>query len=124
MTDKLYVGIDVSGNSLVVGLVDATSKKIAAACEYRNNHLGTEKLVADLVDEVNKTGAEQLHLCYRSDWILRFGMLLNTSQRARNLLAVMQKSIGSTQDRSKHLARFPHKPTRAITMMPFSLLTF
>ena len=71
MTDKLYVGIDVSGNSLVVGLVDATGKKIAAACEYRNNHLGTEKLAADLVDEVNKTGAEQLHLCYRSDWILR-----------------------------------------------------
>ena len=62
MTDKLYVGIDVSGNSLVVGLVDATSKKIAAACEYRNNRLGTEKLVADLVGEVNKTEAERL-LC-------------------------------------------------------------
>ena len=62
MTDKLYVGIDVSGNSLVVGLVDATGNKIAAACEYRNNRLGTEKLAADLVDEVNKTGAERL-LC-------------------------------------------------------------
>ena len=61
MTDKLYVGIDVSGNSLVVGLVDATSKKIAAACEYRNNRLGTEKLVADLVgEEVAATDVEDL----------------------------------------------------------------
>ena len=82
MTDKLYVGIDVSGNSLVVGLVDATGKKIAAACEYRNNHLGTEKLVADLVDEVNKTGAEQLHLCYRSDWIYDWHVVEYLSESA------------------------------------------
>ena len=123
MTDKLYVGIDVSGNSLVVGLVDATGKKIAAACEYRNNHLGTEKLVADLVDEVNKTGAEQLHLCYRSDWIYDWHVVEYLSESA-GLAGYDAKIIGSTQDRSKHLARFTHKPTRAITMMPFSLLTF
>ena len=123
MTDKLYVGIDVSGNSLVVGLVDATGKKRAAACEYRNNRLGTEKLVADLVDEVNKTGAEQLHLCYRSDWIYDWHVVEYLSESAE-LAGCDAKITGSTQDRSKHSARFTHKPTRPTTMMPFSLLTF
>ena len=52
------------------------------------------------------------------------GMLLNTSQRTRNSLAMMQKPIGSTQDRSKHLARFTHKPTRPIAMMSLFIANF
>ena len=62
MNQKLYVGIDVSGNSLVVGIVDTAGNKIAPAQTYRNNLPATEQLVADLVGQVDKTNAEQL-LC-------------------------------------------------------------
>lgn len=60
MNHPLYVGIDVAGNSLVVGIVDATGKKLGNPKTYRNNLPAAEQLVADLIAACDIHQANQL----------------------------------------------------------------
>lgn len=60
MNRPLYVGIDVAGNSLVVGIVDANGAKLDKAKTYRNTLPAAVQLVTDLIAEADKHSANAL----------------------------------------------------------------
>lgn len=86
MNPNLYVGIDVSGNTLVVGIVDAAGQRISPPKTYRNNLPATEQLVADLIAEADKAKATHVQIATEAtgfyDWHLLEHLAQNSALTA------------------------------------------
>ena len=72
MNHLLYVGIDVARNSLVVGIIDGSGRKLGKPKTYGNNLPSANQLVTDLIGEAQKRGANQFWIATEAtgfyDW--------------------------------------------------------